>query len=464
MRTPTPFAAWLTTFLAVDRARLLHLGRSPRRQRSLIAGRRWRKAYPFVAARDPKSHAESIRRLRAESAYLRYTPWLLDPDVRLTLAAAALEFLATQFPLAPGDLNLPVVSAWLFGVHAPTEIGPVAPRVALILYALSSPGAPLRFLRDPSNRLIDQLAGAVRRRIESAPPADLVAVHVLMQRLLTVSGGAWAEAALRLCLPFSPLTRLLEDSNLSNQLATLAPYDWRGVEVVLCAFGLEGLQARCSQALIDSMLPGWDWHAVAEPVRYARFRRASELFNRLAWALNHADRPTFGPIRAMRLAAWILRTYRLLGRALDVYQRIVLPPPLDPDEPGLTPSFRLLHQYFPTTPEGVREHVAGLAAPIRPVMALLVEASRATSTPVYVPDGLPVSAWSAPFASAVPDDALNVVARQLIETWKTMDMQYGPLLGNLHQFAQASLGEPSTAWPGEFDSEGDLAVPGLRQG
>jgi hypothetical protein len=440
------------TFLAKDRAPLLHLGRSPRGQRPLISARRWRKAYPFVAAHDPKHYAETIHWLRAESAYLRYTPWLLDPDARLALAAATLEYLTTQLPLAPGDLNLPVVSARLFGVHAPTEIGPVAPRLALILYALSSLGAPLRKFRDPSARLIDQLAEAVRRRIESAPPADLVAVHVLMLRLLTMSREPWAEAALDLCLPLSPLTRLLENS---NQLAALAPYHWRGVEMVLCGFGLEGLQVRCSQALIDSTLPGWDWHTVEEPVRYARFRRASEVFNRLAWALNNADRPAFGPIRAMRLATWLLRTYRLFGRALDVYQRIVLPPPLDPGEPGPTPSFRLLRQFVPSTPEGIREHVAGLAAPIRPVMALLVEASRITSTPVYIPDELPVAAWPVPFA---PNDALNVVAAQLIDAWRAMDAQYGPLLGNLYQFVTASLG--NTPLPGEFNSEGDLATLG----
>jgi hypothetical protein len=225
--------------------------------------------------------------------------------------------------------------------------------------------------------------------------------------------------------------------------------------MVLCGFGLDGLQARCSQALVDSTLPGWDWHTVEEPVRYARFRRASEVFNRLAWALNNTDRPAFGPIRAMRLAIWLLRTYRLLGRALDVYQRIVLPPPLDPGEPGVTPSFRLLRQFLPPTSEGIREYAAGLAAPIRPVMALLVEASRITSTPLYIPDELPVAAWPVPFA---PDDALDVVARQLIETWKAMDAQYEPLLGNLYQFVQASLGEPSS--PGEFNSEGDLAMLG----
>ncbi len=455
MRTPTPFAAWLTAFLAKDGTRLLHLGRSPHRQRPLMTARpwrRWRKVYPFVAARDPRQSAETIRLLRAESAHLRYTPWLLDPDVRLALTGAVLDYLTTQLPLAPGDLSLPVVAARLLGVHAPTEIGPVAPRVALILYALSSLGAPLRRFRDPSARLIDQLAEAVDRQIESATPADLVAVHVLMRRLITMSREPWAEAALDLCLPFSPLTHLLDHS---NQLAALEPYHWRGLEMILSGFGLDGLQARCSQALVDSTLPGWDWHSVEEPVRYARFRRAAQVFDRLAWALGSADRPAFGPTRAMRLAIWLLRTYRLLGRALDVYQRIVLPPPLDLGEPGLTPSFRLLRQFWPPTSEGIREHVAGLAAPIRPVMALLVEASRITSAPVYIPDELPVAAWPVPFA---PHGALSVVSRQLIETWQAMDAQYGPLLGNLYQFVQASQGEPPA--PDEFSSESDLAILG----
>ncbi len=122
------------------------------------------------------------------------------------------------------------------GVPAPAEIGLIAPRVAYLLYALSSLGAPLRRFRWPEVRVIDQLAMSVQRRIVTATPADLIAIHVMMQRLLALKSEIWAQTALETCLPFSPLTHLLDDP---DEISKIAPYDWSGIEVVLGTFGLD---------------------------------------------------------------------------------------------------------------------------------------------------------------------------------------------------------------------------------
>jgi hypothetical protein len=298
-----------------------------------------------------------------------------------------------------------------------------------LLYALSALGAPLRRFRSPESRIVDQVAGSVRRHIASATPADLIAVHVMMQRLLALRGEVWAQTALEICLPFSPLTYLLEDA---DEISKIAPYEWAGIEALLCAPGLAGLQARCGQALVESMMPGWDWHTADEPIRHARFRRASELFGRLARAL---DEGGFDATRAMRLATWMLRTYKLIGQTLEVYQRVLLPPPLDPKGPALTPSFRVLQPFLPTTAQAIRAKYAGLTAPIPAVTMLLLEASQITAIPVFIPEGLPQTPREEPY----PDgNDLNAAATELLGVWGVVGPRYGALLRDLYAL---SLGE-----------------------
>lgn len=426
MKPSNPFAAWLAEFLGAEPARLLHVGRSPRRLRPLIMERRWRRAYPFSVL--GRTGTAAIREMSREANVLQLAPWLISPDVRLVLSSAVVDYLVKHIPLAPADLNLPVMAARRLGVPAPTEIGLIAPRVAYLLYALSSLGAPLRRFRWSEARIIDQLEMSIARRIAMATPADLIAIHVMMRRLMALKSEIWAQTALEICLPFSPLTYLLEDA---DEISKIAPYDWSGIEVALSAFGLDGLQIRCAQALVDTTIPGWDWHTTEEPIRHARFRRAAELFRRLALALDDAD---FGAVRAMRLATWILRAYKLIGQVLEVYQRVLLPPPLDPKEPAFTPSFRMLQPLLPTSAEAIRDQYAGLVAPIPALMSLLVEASQITSTPVFIPDGLPQSPRAEPYPYS---DDLNIVAGQLLEMWNLVGPRYGALLGNLYAWSEA---------------------------
>jgi hypothetical protein len=75
--------------------------------------------------------------------------------------------------------------------------------------------------------------------------------------------------------------------------------------------------------------------------------------------------------------------------------------------------------------EAIRNQYIGLAAPIPAVMALLIEASRITSTAVFIPDGLPQSPHAEPYQQS---DELSVVARQLLEMWNWVGPRYGARL------------------------------------
>ncbi|MCC7451901.1 MAG: hypothetical protein IT324_31120, partial [Anaerolineae bacterium] len=284
-------------------------------------------------------------------------------------------------------------------------------------------------LRRPAERVANQLADSVLRRLPTAPPADLIAIHVMIQRLLKLKRGLWVQTALDISKPLSPLTHLLEPF---DPLAKADPNAWIGMEALLSNPGLDGVQARCAQTSVNWIMPGWDWHQAEVPIRHARFLRAGQLMTRMAATV---EQPGYGAVRALHLAAWLLYVYKLIGRALDVYQRVVLPPPLNPDQPGLTPAFRMLRLFLPDTVEDVQAYYAELFTAIRSALALVVEASRLTETPVYIPEGLP----QAPPITTYPDTPDNrAAATRLIDAWQAIATLYGPTLSNLYQFANAS--------------------------
>ena len=439
-----PFAEWLRAFLQTDQAQ--HWNQLPRRQRSFVNERQWEKAYPLPDVVGKQIAMKAIRQVGIESSMVAVTPWLLDPEVLLMLSTAVVDYLVQTTPLMPDDLSLPADQR-AAGMFIPTEIGPLAPRVALILYVMTSKTAFVESLRQPASRLITQLVNAAQERVPNAPPADIVAVHVLMRRLMTYAVQSqrqrWALNALRVCLPLSPLTRMIEDS---DALAALAPYDWTGIESVLCNFGLRGLQNRCAQTLIDLLLPGWKWHLDSQSRRDARFRRVSELFKRLSQALYDLD-----GVRAFILANWILNFYGLFSRVLDLYQRVVLPPPIDVAFPTHTPSFRLLMLFLPKRQAVIQDDYAGFVAPLQQVIGLVLEASAITGIPIYVPDGLPLPEQSSTHADS---PLLRTEAHKLVATWKSLDRSVGPLLSNLYEHIQLKLHEGVTAIP-DVRSSGD---------